>query len=115
MPERSTNNAPTTGISGARWRKEALIAAISLGLGFVVLPAVIYGVGVKMLGDYGGGPHIGSFYGEFFRNLAAGTGRTWFIGFAPYLLLWILRLVFWRWERKTPPPVAAPRRAPGFR
>ena len=112
MSERSTDNIQSTPDQAsrlhARVRKEVIIAAVCLGLGFILLPAMIYGVGVKMLGDYGGGPHVGSFYGDFFRNLVSGTARSWLIGFAPYLMLSILRLIFWPWGRKSPPLVAAP-------
>jgi hypothetical protein len=85
-----------------RWRKELALAAIFIGLSLVVLPALIYGVGVQILGAYGGGPHIGSFYGDFFRNLIGGVFRTWFIVLAPYLFICVLRLIFWPWGRKLP-------------
>jgi hypothetical protein len=67
-----------------------------------VLPALIYLVGVQILGAYGGGPHIGAFYGDFFRNLLAGNGRTWFVVLGPYLVITILRLIFWPWGPKLP-------------
>jgi hypothetical protein len=91
----------------ARWNKELRLAGICVGCG-LVLPALIYLVGANILGAYGGGPHIGSFYGDFFRNLIGGVGRTWFIVLAPYLLLSALRLIFWHWGRKLPPHVAGP-------
>jgi hypothetical protein len=83
-----------------RLRRELILAGICLILGLVVLPALIYLVGTQLLGVYGGGPHIGSFFGDFFRNLLSAAPRTWFIVFAPYVLLWMLRLVFWPWGGK---------------
>lgn len=89
--------SPATAAPKTRLRRELILAGICLVLGLVVLPALIYLVGTQLLGVYGGGPHIGSFYGDFFRNLFSATPRTWFIVVAPYLALWLLRLIFWRW------------------
>jgi hypothetical protein len=93
------DQAPT---KHARWRRELILAASCLGFGLFVLPALIYLVGVPLLGAYGGGPHIGSFYGDFFRNLIGGTGRTWFIVFGTYLVITVLRLIFLPWGTKLP-------------
>ena len=103
---------------GSRWRKEAVLAIGCIAVGLLILPALIYLVGIQILGTYGGGPHIGSFYGDFLRNLGAGVVRTWFIVLAPYLLLSLLRLIFWPWGRKLPDnqpgpgPSAKPAQAP---
>jgi hypothetical protein len=77
-----------------RWRKELLLALACLGVGLIVLPILIYVVGAQLLATYGGGSGIGAFYGDFLRNLMAGTLRTWFIVLAPYLLLRLLQLIF---------------------
>ncbi len=84
-----------------RWRKELILTGVCVGFGLIVLPALIYLVGVQLLGAYGGGPHIGSFYGDFFRNLIVGNGRTWFLVVGPYLLLLLLRLIFISWRPKS--------------
>jgi hypothetical protein len=68
----------------------------------LLLPAMIYAVGAGLLGAYGGGPHLGSFFGDFFRNLASGSLRTWFIVLSPYLFVWLLRLIFR--SRRLPAP-----------
>jgi hypothetical protein len=83
-----------------RWRRELLIALAGIGVGLILLPILIYVVGVPLLGAYGGGSGIGAFYGDFVRNLAAGMLRTWFIVLAPYLLLGLLRLIFWPWGKR---------------
>jgi hypothetical protein len=77
-----------------RIRKESILAGICLGIGLIVLPALIYGFGSTVLGAYGGGPHLGSFYGDYIRNLASGTFRTWLIVLTPYLTVLALRLIF---------------------
>ena len=85
-----------------RWRRELALAAICFGFGLLIVPTLIYGVGVQLLGAYGGGPHIGSFFGDYFRNLIDGSVRTWFLVLAPYLLLIGIRFVFWRWGNSLP-------------
>ena len=86
-----------------RWQKEVFLALACILFGLLLLPALIYMVGAQLLGAYGGGPHIGSFYGDYFRNLVAGTGRTWFIVLSPYLFLMIMRGIFFRWSNVLPP------------
>jgi len=77
------------------WRnRELIIAAACLSAGVLVLPALIYGVGTLLLGAYGGGPHLGSFFGDFFRNLAGGSVRTWFLILSPFLFVSLIRFVF---------------------
>jgi hypothetical protein len=93
------NREPT---KHTRWRRELILAASCLGFGLFVMPALIYLVGVPLLGAYGGGPHIGSFYGDFFRNLIGGAGRTWFIVIGTYLVITVLRLIFVPWGTKLP-------------
>lgn len=97
QPQLATDPQPAARPPLTRARKELVIAAVCLGLGFIVLPIGIYLVGSSVLGPYGGGPHIGSFFGDFFRNLLRGVGRTWFIVLSPYLAFWVLRLIFFRW------------------
>lgn len=91
--------------SNARWRwgRELLIAIVAFAVGLLILPAAIYGFGVVLLGPYGGGPHLGSFLGDYFRNLGSGSLRTWFLVLAPYLFSWTMRIVFWRWSRPKKP------------
>jgi hypothetical protein len=85
-----------------RWRKETWLALGCILFGLLVLPGLIYMVGVQLLAAYSGGPHIGSFYGDYFRNLTSGTGRTWLIVLSPYLFLMVLRGIFFRWGNLLP-------------
>ena len=102
MNQASQSTASNLPASSIRWRKELVLAGVGIGVGLLVLPALIYLVGILILGAYGGGPHIGSFYGDFFRNLFDGAGRTWFIALGPFLLLSLIRLIFWPWRPKLP-------------
>ena len=75
-------------------RFEALLALALLAFGLLVLPALIYVTGTVLLGAYGGGKHLGSFYGDFARNLGEGSARAWLLALGPYLLVLLGRLVF---------------------
>lgn len=74
-------------------RFEAWLAVGLIGFGLLVLPALIYATGSLLLGAYGGGEHIGSFYGDYFRDLGA-TPQTWGLVLGPYVLVQLARLIF---------------------
>ena len=73
-----------------------IYAAVGIGTGFVVLPALIYLVGTILLGPYAGGQSLWAFYGAFYGNLFHGAARTWFVALSPYLAIWVVRLSFKR-------------------
>lgn len=77
-------------------KRELIYAASGLGTGLIVLPALIYIVGVLLLGPYAGGQSLGAFYGAFYGNLAHGVARTWFVALSPYLAICVVRLSFKR-------------------
>lgn len=80
----------------SRLRFELIFASLWLAVGLFVMPAVIFGVGVLLLGPYGDGKGLGTFYADFFADLAEPSGRTWTIALGPLLLVSLLRLVFLR-------------------
>lgn len=99
----------------SRLRTEALLAVGLLVFGVAVLPALIYLTGVVLLGDYPGGTHIGSFYGDLLRDLSSGSGRAWALVAGPWLLVQLGRLIFTRFgsaaadeTSSTPPNPARP-------
>ncbi len=101
----------------SRARFELILASLLLALGLFVLPALIFWVGGTLLGPYGAGPTggtLGSFYGDFFGDLATGSVRTWGLACGPLILVSLMRLLFLR-RPSAPveqPPQAAPRRDP---
>lgn len=84
-----------------RARFELIFASIWLAIGLFVLPGMIYAVGVLMLGPYGEGAGLGTFYADYFRDLAQPAGRAWIIALGPLVLVSVLRLLFL--DVKTPP------------
>jgi len=76
-----------------RVRFELIFASVCLAFGLFGLPAAIFGVGSLLLGPYGAGAGLGTFYLDFFADLATPSGRAWLIAFGPLALLLVLRLL----------------------
>ena len=105
MEARIHNDAPVEA-SGHRLRFELIFASAWLAFGLFVLPAAIFWVGSAMLGPYGtGDTGMGTFYGDFYGDLAAGSARAWGLALGPLVLASLLRAVFWRRQ-----PVQSPSR-----
>jgi len=97
---------PHQGHSGrsSRLRFELTYTAVLLAFGLFVLPALIYSVGVALLGPYGaesgGEAGWGQFYSDFFADLADPSIRAWAIASGPLLLLTAIRGVFLGMNRR---------------
>ena len=86
MPERlarTTDPEP----SNDRLRFELIFASIWLGVGLFLVPALIFWVGIAMLGPYGEGTGagLGTFYADFFGDLATGEVRAWLLALGPLI------------------------------
>jgi hypothetical protein len=121
MPNRMTGHRETrTSLDPAqrRLRFELIFASVWLAVGLFLVPALIFWVGITLLGPYGdgAGEDMGSFYADFFGDLATGDLRTWLIALGPLLLISLIRAVFIgvRGPETTPEPaaVAAPAAKP---
>ena len=77
-----------------RLRFEVIFASLWLAFGLFVLPGLIFAVGVPLLGPYAGNGGLGSFYANYFRDLAEPSGRTWSLVLGPLFLISILRAIF---------------------
>lgn len=79
-------------------RFELIFGSIWLAVGLFVMPALVYWVGLALLGPYGGGGGsgngLGTFYGDFFGDLASASGRAWTLALGPLALVSLLRLIF---------------------
>jgi hypothetical protein len=80
--------------SRSRARLELLIAGIAVAFGVLVLPGLIYLVGGALMGPYGENRGLGSFYGDFFRDLVEPSGRAWALALGPLVLASAVRAVF---------------------
>lgn len=81
--------------SHSRVRFEVIFASVWLAIGLFALPALIYLVGVLMLGPYKPGAGLMQFYTDFFGDLAAPTLRAWILALGPLVLITLIRLIFW--------------------
>lgn len=104
-----------------RLRFELIFVSVGLIFGLFVMPALIYTVGTLLLGPYGENQGLGSFYGDFFRDLVTPAVRAWILALGPLVLVSALRLMFFRLKRdphepdaqspRSPPPPSPPARS----
>jgi len=94
----TTDDLPPPPRSAARSRARFELAFASglLAFGLFALPAIVFVVGVTLLGPYGENRGMGAFYANFFRDLAEPSGRTWAIAIGPLLLVSVVRLLWLR-------------------
>lgn len=79
------------------WAQEIALAIIGLGMGFGIMPILIFLAGSWALGRYEGAS-IARIYGTLYRGLALGSLASWIVVLGPYgfyLLFKALRL-WWR-------------------
>jgi hypothetical protein len=79
------------------WAQEAGIVAILLGLGFAVMPLLIFLAGSSLLGRYEGAA-AARIYDAVYQGLRADSSAAWIVVLGPcglYLILKGLRL-WWR-------------------
>jgi len=74
--------------SGAK--HELLALGLSLGLGVVVVPAVVWIVGSWKLGPYANGG-LWALWRDFIVALFHGSVPYWLVALGPYFGLWLLR------------------------
>lgn len=75
-------------------RRELFIFAGLAGFGLLVLPALVYAVGVFLLGEYRPGATVGSFYADLYAELAAPAPWAWLLVLGPWLGIQWLRLLW---------------------
>jgi hypothetical protein len=91
-------------------RRELIILAISLVCGFLLVPLAIWAVGNRILGPYthlqdptaGTGP--ARLLADFYDGLVHGSLIFWCVGLGPYVLVWLIRLIY---SLIRPAPVSA--------
>jgi hypothetical protein len=100
-------------------RFELIFGSVWLALGLFILPALIFWVGITLLGPYGEGQGagMGTFYGDFFGDLANGEVRAWALALGPLVLVSLIRAIFIGTRPKAAPeandaPPAAPAQRP---
>jgi hypothetical protein len=78
-------------MTSQRLRFELLLAGVCIAVGALVLPSLVYGVGVLLLGKYADGS-LGAFYGNLYRDLAGASLPAASLIFGPWLVVTLARL-----------------------
>lgn len=93
-----------------RIRFELIFGSVWLAVGLFLLPAVIFWVGIAMLGPYGEGQGagMGTFYGDFYGDLAQGEARTWALALGPLVVVSLIRACFIGTRPKPAAPAPQP-------
>ena len=81
-------------------RRELIILGIALLCGFLLVPLAIWAVGNRILGPYihlqdptaGTGPM--RLLADYYDGLAHGYVVFWWVGFGPYVLVWLVRVIW---------------------
>lgn len=84
------------------WRRELTILLATFGFGFLLVPFLIYWLGVRVLGEYGPGAGVldlaESIWAEFLRLRPA----AWMLVLGPYVVVQALRLFRRIWRVQVP-------------
>jgi hypothetical protein len=78
---------------------ELTTLAVSLIIGMLVMPCLIFLVGQLTLGDYARGG-LFAFWRDFLAGLVHGSQAFWFVALAPYLLVWLVRATRRVWRAR---------------
>jgi hypothetical protein len=89
-------------------RFEFILASVLLAVGLFGMPALIYGVGIAVLGPYGESAGLAKFYSDFFADMAEPSARTWALALGPLTLVTLLRAVFAGTQAPPPPAQRRP-------
>lgn len=96
-------------------RRELLITVMTFGLTMLLLPGLIYVVGGRLFGTYGGAGGAFDFYQTTLSDLMVPRLTAWIIVLGPTVVLLSLRLIFHltrQMPEATIPQKRRPRREP---
>ncbi len=92
---------PRLGLDRA-WARELLCAVIALGVGFGLMPTLIFTLGSMTLGRYEGAA-ASKLYSSVFAGLATGGVAAWVVVLGPYGLYLLFRLLQIAWRAGSRP------------
>jgi hypothetical protein len=75
-------------------RREAILLAAFGGFGLLVLPALVYLVGQRLLGEYRPEASMATFYADLYGHLAGLSVWAWLLVLGPWLAVSFLRLLW---------------------
>ena len=77
---------------------ELALALTLIFAGLVLLPLAIYVTGQSVFGEYSGAG-FSDFYRRLTGDVRDGRSLVWFLVLSPYLILMLLRLTIWAYQR----------------
>jgi hypothetical protein len=75
-------------------RREAILLGAFGGFGLLVLPALVYLVGQRLLGEYRPEASMATFYADLYSHLAGFSIWAWLLVLGPWLAVAFLRLLW---------------------
>jgi hypothetical protein len=97
-PTAEATAAPTVALKKTALA-ELMTLAVSLVIGLLVMPCLIFTIGQLTLGDYAHGG-LFAFWRDFLVGLVRGSQAFWFVALAPYLLVWLVRATRRMWRTR---------------
>ena len=82
------------------WRRELVIAALSFGFGFLVLPFAIYWVGKQVVGEYAPDAGVFTLAEQIWFDFLRLVPTAWILVLSPYVVLQLTRLVRRAWRAR---------------
>jgi hypothetical protein len=79
------------------WLRELVLTVLALGIGFGLMPVLIFFAGSAALGRYEGAS-LGRLYSSIYGSLQSGSLASWAVLLGPYGLLLVFRALraWWR-------------------
>jgi len=83
------------------WAREILLSLLALGVGFALMPVLIFYAGSSLLGRYEGASVAHQFQ-SIYDGLQAGSAASWIVLLGPYGLYLLFRALglWWRASAK---------------
>lgn len=91
-----TEESPTA--RAPNWRREATIAALTIGFGLLVQPFAIYFLGQQVLGEYGASGGAMALAEAVWLDLLSLRPPAWILVLWPYITVQLLRSVRRVWR-----------------
>jgi hypothetical protein len=92
---------PRLGLNRA-WARELVWAVIALGLGFGLMPLLIFAAGSMTLGRYEGAA-ASKLYSSVFAGLSTGSAASWVVVLGPYGLYLLFKVLLNAWRAGSRP------------
>lgn len=103
MPRPSHDaSEPMSSEPASALKREAVVFAALAAFGILVLPFAVYGLGLRVFGEYGPDADALSLAIDLWATLGRGEWAAWLLVGSPYLVIQALRLARRLWRVRKP-------------